>query len=227
MAFNGSTRFKPGEVFSILNRSARSSVRTSTHPRASIRPSCSTCRRTNPRRSPGFTARRFRGGLTLDPERVDKERGVVIEEWRRGLAPDPHPRQAVSRSLPLALRRRLPIGKPRSSAPPATRLRVLRRVPPGADGGHRGQRHRSAADGNGDPQHLRSDAPAPRASSPDTNVPLHPDTIVSVTTDPELTSCPSGYLETPARKRITRGRLPQDDRRAAGYGMFNSGSGAT
>ena len=27
----------------------------------------------------------FAGGMTLDPKEIDKERGVVIEEWRGGL----------------------------------------------------------------------------------------------------------------------------------------------
>ena len=61
----------------------------------------------------------FAGGLTLDPEEVDKERGVVIEEWRGGLGAGSRirdkqfPSSSTSRATPSACRS----ASPRSSAP--------------------------------------------------------------------------------------------------------------
>jgi len=53
-------------------------------------------------------------GITFDPVEIDKERGVVVSEWRSGLSPNQRVRQ---KSLPLLLFNshyadRLPIGKP-------------------------------------------------------------------------------------------------------------------
>ncbi|PHN00909.1 M16 family metallopeptidase [Flavilitoribacter nigricans] len=54
------------------------------------------------------------GGLTLDPEEIDKERGVVISEWRSSLSPDQRLQQ---KSFPITYKgsryaERLPIGDP-------------------------------------------------------------------------------------------------------------------
>lgn len=54
------------------------------------------------------------GGLTLDPEEIDKERGVVVSEWRSSLSPDQRLQQ---KSFPITYKDsryavRLPIGKP-------------------------------------------------------------------------------------------------------------------
>src|SRR3954462_13672116 len=70
----------------------------------------------------------FGGGLTLDPKEIDKERGVVIEEWRGGLGASSRIRD---KQVPILFyhsryAERLPIGKPdilRSF--PAARLRAF------------------------------------------------------------------------------------------------------
>ena len=56
----------------------------------------------------------FAGGMTLDPKEIDKERGVVIEEWRGGLGAGSRLRD---QQIPVLFARskyaeRLPIGKP-------------------------------------------------------------------------------------------------------------------
>ena len=56
----------------------------------------------------------FAGGMTLDPEEIDKERGVVIEEWRGGLGAGSRLRD---QQIPVLYYKskyaeRLPIGKP-------------------------------------------------------------------------------------------------------------------
>src|SRR5262249_18831178 len=67
-------------------------------------------------------------GLTLSKEEIDKERPVVIEEWRRGLEPNCGIREKPS-PIPFYQPRyaqRLPIGKPEiiRTAPPE-RLRAF------------------------------------------------------------------------------------------------------
>lgn len=64
------------------------------------------------------------GGLTFDPEEIDKERGVVVSEWRSSLSPDQRLQQ---KSFPVLYQgsryaERLPIGDPEiiEEASPAT-----------------------------------------------------------------------------------------------------------
>src|ERR1700732_177315 len=70
----------------------------------------------------------FAGGLTLDPVEVDKERGVVIEEWRGGLGAGSRIRDKQIPGLYLNSRyaRRLPIGEAGViRTPPPARLRAF------------------------------------------------------------------------------------------------------
>src|SRR6185436_8390906 len=70
----------------------------------------------------------FAGGLTLDPEQIDKERGVVIEEWRGRLGAGSRIRD---QQIPVLYHQsryatRLPIGKPEIlRTAPAARLRAF------------------------------------------------------------------------------------------------------
>ena len=144
--------------------------------------------------SKGFTAfADFAGGLTLDPKQIDKERGVVLEEWRLGLGAQSRVRD---KQIPVLFYQsrfaeRLPIGKPDiiRTFPPA-RLRAF------YDTYYRPERMAVIAVGDMDPQTLESDiktafsgvkdrAPAPPPRN--VTVPLHKETLVSVVTDPELT----------------------------------------
>ena len=56
----------------------------------------------------------FAGGLTLDPEEIDRERGVVIEEWRGRLGAGTRMQEPQMKALFGASRyiNRLPIGTP-------------------------------------------------------------------------------------------------------------------
>ena len=70
----------------------------------------------------------FAGGLTLDPAEIDKERGVVIEEWRGGLGAGSRIRDKQFPVLYSQSRyaERLPIGKPEIiRTAPAARLRAF------------------------------------------------------------------------------------------------------
>ena len=180
------------------SRSARGSGRTSTPTPASTRRStCSICRPTSPRSSRrGCTALAdFAGGLTLDPEEVDKERGVVIEEWRGGLGAGSRIRDKQipvlyynSRYARAPADRQARDHPHRAGGAAAGVLRHL--VSARAHGGRRRRRHRSAAarDGDRDAAFGRSrprGAGRSRARTP--TVPLHKELLVSVVTDPEVT----------------------------------------
>ena len=100
----------------------------------------------------GFTALAdFAGGLTLDPKEIDKERGVVIEEWRGGLGAGSRIRDKQIPVLYYNSRyaERLPIGKPE----------ILRTFPPARlqafyDTWYRPDRMAVVAVGDMDPQKL-------------------------------------------------------------------------
>src|SRR5215212_7947873 len=88
MAFNGSAHFKPGELVSYFESTG---ARLGPHVNAYTGFEETVYMLDLPSDKPeivekGFTAfSDFAGGLTLDPKEIDKERGVVIEEWRGGL----------------------------------------------------------------------------------------------------------------------------------------------
>src|SRR5207247_1483769 len=129
MAFNGSAHFKPGELVSYFEASG---ARLGPHVNAYTSFDETVYMLDLPTDSSEIVARGltaladFAGGLTLDPVEVEKERGVVIEEWRGRLGAGSRIRD---KQIPLLYHRsryanRLPIGKPdviRSA--PATRLR--------------------------------------------------------------------------------------------------------
>ena len=113
MAFNGSTHFKPGEVFSYFESVG---AQLGPHVNASTSFDQTIYRLDLPTDKPevvakGLTALSdFAGGLTLDPVQIDKERGVVIEEWRGRLGAGSRLRDAQIpvHLLPVALRRAAP-----------------------------------------------------------------------------------------------------------------------
>ena len=88
----------------------------------------------------------FAGGMTLDPKEIEKERGVVIEEWRGGLGAGSRLRD---QQIPVLFHQskyaeRLPIGKPEilKTFPPGGAARLLHEVvPPRSHGGGRRGRH--------------------------------------------------------------------------------------
>src|SRR5688572_10246414 len=87
MAFNGTKRFKPGELIAALESTG---ARMGPHVNAYTSFDETVYMFQLPTDKPGVVERGlqgladFAGGMTLDPAEIDKERGVVIEEWRGG-----------------------------------------------------------------------------------------------------------------------------------------------
>ena len=131
--------------------------------------------------------------ITLDPDEVERERGVVLEEWRLGQGADQRIRD---QPVPGAVRR-LPIlgavadrpagdHRDRIRRRPARLLRAL--VSAGPHGGGRGRRSRSGRDGSPDPRALRaaagghgglSEGLPPRSADRSNAVPRPPRTRIS------------------------------------------------
>ena len=86
----------------------------------------------------------FAGGMTLDPKEIEKERGVVIEEWRGGLGAGSRLRD---QQIPVLFAKskyaeRLPIGKPEilKTFPSGGAASLLHQVVPARSHGRRGRR---------------------------------------------------------------------------------------
>jgi zinc protease len=196
MAFNGSAHFKPGELVSYFESIG---ARLGPHVNAYTSFDETVYMLDVPSDKPdvvqkAFTALAdFAGGLSLTKEEIDKERGVVIEEWRGGLGAGSRIRD---KQLPVLFyqsryAQRLPIGKPdviRNA--PAERLRAF------YDTWYRPDRIAVVAVGDMDPSQVEQTiktlfsplaARAPAAQPPDRKVPIHQETLVSVVADPEVT----------------------------------------
>ena len=120
MAFNGTSRFKPGELVSYLESIG---ARFGPHVNAYTSYDETVYMLDVPTDRPnalqrGFDALSdFAGGMTLDPAEVDKERGVVIEEWRGRLGAGTRMQQPQIEAIfgPTSqYSKRLPIGTPES-----------------------------------------------------------------------------------------------------------------
>jgi zinc protease len=210
MAFNGSAHFISGEVFSYFESVG---ARLGPHVNAYTSFDETVYMLELPTDKPevvtkGLTALAdFAGGLTLDPAEIDKERGVVIEEWRGGLGAGTRVRDKQFPVLFYNSRyaRRLPIGKPdviRNAA--AARLRAF------YDTWYRPERIAVVAVGDVDAQQMEQDirtafgplvARAPAEPEPDKSVPLHQQLLVNVATDPEVTQSTVSIV----RKRPSQG----------------------
>jgi zinc protease len=196
MAFNGSAHFKPGELISAFESIG---ARLGPHVNAytSFDETVYMLELPSDKAdivAKGLTAMAdFAGGLSLDPAEVDKERGVVIEEWRGGLGAGSRIRD---KQFPVLFYRsryaeRLPIGKPEViRAAPAARLRAF------YDTWYRPEQMALVVVGDVDAPRIEQDvralfgpltARAPKAPEPDRTVPLHQELLVNVTTDSELT----------------------------------------
>jgi zinc protease len=196
MAFNGSEHFKPGELVSYFESIG---ARLGPHVNAQTGFEDTIYMLDLPTDKPaviekGLTAfADFAGGLTLDPTEIDKERGVVIEEWRGGLGAGSRIRD---KQIPVLFYHsryadRLPIGKPEILRSfPAARLRAF------YDTFYRPSSMAVVAVGDMDPQKLEEmvkatfgglKARGPAAAARQVTVPLHEETLVSIVTDPEIT----------------------------------------
>jgi zinc protease len=133
MAFNGSTHFKPGELVSYLESIG---ARFGPHVNAYTSFDETVYMLDVPTDRPGTLTRGFEalsdfaGGITLDTAEIDRERGVVIEEWRGRLGAGTRMQQPQLEALFGDSRyvNRLPIGTPEVlKSFPAERLRQFYR----------------------------------------------------------------------------------------------------
>src|SRR6266853_5777628 len=196
MAFNGSEHFQPGEVFKYFERVG---ARLGPHVNASTSFDETIYMLDLPTDqgdvvAKGLTALAdFAGGLSLDPKEVEKERGVVIEEWRGGLGAGSRIRD---KQIPIIFYKsryadRLPIGKPEIiRTAPVARLRAF------YDAWYRPERMAVVAVGHIDPAAmaesirstfggLRDRARAEKV--PDGKLTIKHPVVVSIVTDSELT----------------------------------------
>jgi zinc protease len=226
MAFNGSAHFKPGELVSYFESIGS---RLGPHVNAYTGFEETVYQLELPTDRPEIVAKGltafadFAGGLTFIPEEVEKERGVVIEEWRNGLGAGSRIRD---RQIPVLFYKsryaeRLPIGKPDIiRTAPASRLREF------YDAWYRPESMAVVAVGHIDPKQFEAairttfgplKARAPKMARADSAVPAHSELLVNVTADPEVTSSTVQLL----RKRPRQGeRLVEDYRRNLVARMF-------
>jgi zinc protease len=217
MAFNGSAHFAPGELIKTFESYG---ARLGPHVNAYTGFEETVYMLDLPSDKPeavekGLTALAdFAGGLTLDPKEIDKERGVVIEEWRGSLGAGSRIRDKQIPVLYYHSRyaERLPIGKPdilRTFKP--ERLRAFYET------FYRPDRMAVVAVGDMDPAKLTDAVKAafsplkPRGPEPparNADVPLHDDLLVSVVTDPEATR---------SSATIVRKRPRQDETHVSDY----------
>jgi zinc protease len=196
MAFNGSAHFKPGELVSYFESIG---ARLGPHVNAYTSFDETVYMLDVPSDNQEVVQKAvtaladFAGGLSLTKEEIDKERGVVIEEWRGGLGAGSRIRD---KQLPILFYQsryaeRLPIGKPdiiRNA--PAERLRAF------YDTWYRPDRIAVVAVGDVEPSQIEQTikaafspltARAAAAQPPDRKVPLHQQPLVSIVADPEVT----------------------------------------
>jgi len=196
MAFNGSTHFKPGEVFAYFESVG---ARLGPHVNAYTSFDETVYQLDLPSDKAEILDKAmialadYAGGLNLSADEIAKEKPVVVEEWRLGLGASSRVRD---KQLPLLFYKsryaeRLPIGKPDViRAAPPQRLRDF------YDAWYRPERMAMIVVGD-----IKTDAieasiktnfaplkdRAPELPMPDKTVPIHKETLVSVVSDTELT----------------------------------------
>ncbi|MGE0449610.1 MAG: M16 family metallopeptidase [Vicinamibacterales bacterium] len=215
MAFNGSAHFKPGELVAYFESMG---ARLGPHVNAYTSFEETVYMLDLPADRPEVVAKGldamadFAGGLSLTPDQIDKERGVVIEEWRGRLGASTRVRD---KQVPVLYRdsryaERLPIGKPEVIRnAPASRLRDF------YDTWYRPDRMAIVVVGDIDPAEVEAavrdafgplQARAPQSAPPSSRVPIQAERLVTVTSDPEVTQSTVQVL----RKR------PREDNRTVG-----------
>ena len=210
MAFNGTKRFKPGELVAALESTG---ARLGPHVNAYTSFDETVYMFQLPTDKEGLVEKGvqaladFAGGMTLDPKEIDKERGVVIEEWRGGLGAGSRLRD---QQIPVLFyeskyAERLPIGKPEVlKAFQPDRLRAFYTK------WYRPDRMAVVAVGDVDVAEIEAlirkefgalPKPAGAAPARDYAVPLHSELLVKMATDPEATQSSVSLIG--KRKRIT------------------------
>ena len=225
MAFNGSTHFKPGELVSYFESTG---ARLGPHVNAYTSFDETVYMLDLPTDSQevvtkGLTALAdFAGGLTLDQTEVDKERGVVIEEWRgrprRRLA---HPRQADPGPVSTTRDTR---NACRSASRTSSATRRPRACARSTTPGIARSAWRSSPSATSSPQALETairdafgplKARAAAVAPPDGSVPLYRETLRQRhVTDPEVTSSSVQFLrKRPAESEQLVGDYRREPRR--------------
>jgi zinc protease len=209
MGFNGTTHFKAGELIAALESSGS---RLGPHVNAQTGFDDTIYMFQLPTDRPEIVEKGmqaladFAGGMTLDPKEIDKERGVVLEEWRGGLGAGSRLRD---QQIPVLFHQskyaeRLPIGKPEilKSFPPAELRAFYTKW-------YRPDRMAVVAVGDMEPAALESlnkraftPLAKPTTAPPERSypVPLPPDVLVKMATDPEATQSSVSIV----RKRPSR-----------------------
>jgi len=212
MGFNGTRRFKPGELIAALESTG---ARLGPHVNAQTGFDDTIYMFQLPTDRAGIVEKGvqaladFACGMTLDPKEIDKERGVVIEEWRGGLGAGSRLRD---QQIPVLFARskyaeRLPIGKPE----------ILKTFPPSElrafyTKWYRPDRMAVVAVGDMDPVAVEAlfkkefgplAKPATPAPARDYPLPLQSEVLVKMATDAEATQSSVSIV----RKRT---REPQD-----------------
>ncbi len=214
MAFNGSRHFKAGELISTFESTG---ARLGPHVNAYTGFDETVYLFTLPTDRADIVLKGiqalsdFAGGLSLDPAEIDKERGVVIEEWRGGLGAGSRLRD---QQIPILYYKskyaeRLPIGKPdvlRTFTP--DRLRAFYTK------WYRPDRMALIVVGDVDPVQIEStiraeigslQKPATPPPARAYDVPLQSELLVKVATDPEATQSSVSLVR--KRKRSTEDRV--------------------
>jgi len=194
MAFNGTEHFKPGELVSFLESIG---ARFGPHVNASTSFDETVYMLEIPTDRAGYVDKGltvlqdFAGGISLLPEEIEKERGVVLEEWRGRLGAGS---RLTDKQLPVILQgsryaERLPIGLPEilRTAPRERLLAFYQKW-------YRTDRMAVVVVGDipvADAEKMIvahfSGIPAPKGAvtEVDTTVPAHKETLVNMSTDPE------------------------------------------
>ncbi len=219
MAFNGTEHFKPGELVSFFEASG---ARFGPHVNAYTSFDETVYMLQVPTDAEGLVDKGmlaladFAGGMTLDPAEIDKERGVVIEEWRlrQGASWRVLAKQAPVLYHQSRYAERIPIGTPE----------VLRTFPPVRlrdfyETWYRPERMAVVVVGDIDPAAivpritelfgaLKPEAPA--EDEPPRGVPPHDETLISVASDSEAQASIVSVLH--KRPKLSQGTV-EDYRR--------------
>jgi len=226
MAFNGSAHFKPGELVSYFEAVG---ARLGPHVNAYTSFDETVYMLDLPTDNKEVVTKGlqalsdFGGGLTLSDEEINKERGVVIEEWRGRLGASTRVRDKQVPVLYYKSRyaERNPIGKPEILRnAPTQRLRDF------YDTWYRPERMAIIVVGDVKVDEIEAgirDAfgqirdRAAAATPPNASVPLHTEDLVSVVTDPEVTASSVQILH---KRPADSDQLVSDYRRSIVSSLF-------
>lgn len=231
MAFNGTAHFKPGELVSFFETAG---ARFGPHVNAYTSFDETVYMLQVPTDKDGLVDKGllaladFAGGMSLDPAEIDKERGVVIEEWRlqQGASWRILEKQAPVLYYKSRYAERIPIGTPEILRSfPAARLKDFYQT------WYRPDRMAVVVVGDIEPAVIVPKvrelfaplAPArPAAAEPSHDLPAHPETLVNVGADAEQQASNVSVLhKRPTLSQGTAEDYRRDHVRQLMYQMLN------